>query len=90
MLKLVTHRNGRVLGATILAPHAGEMITAWALAIGARRKIASMAGLDVPYPTFGDAGKRAAGQFFTEALFSRRIPCAGSCVCTASQPTPQV
>ena len=72
MLKLVTHRNGRVLGATILAPHAGEMITAWALAIGARRKIASMAGLVVPYPTFGDAGKRAAGQFFTEALFSRR------------------
>ena len=72
MLKLVTHRNGRVLGATILAPHAGEMIAAWALAISARRKIAGMAGLVVPYPTFADAGKRAAGQFFTEALFSRR------------------
>ena len=72
MLKLVTHRNGRVLGATILAPHAGEMISAWALAISARRKIAGMAGLVVPYPTFADAGKRAAGQFFTEALFSRR------------------
>ena len=72
MLKLVTHRNGRVLGATILAPHAGEMITAWALAISTRRKIGSMAGLIVPYPTFADAGKRAAGQFFTEALFSQR------------------
>ena len=72
MIKIVAHRNGRVLGATILAPHAGEMISAWALAISARRKIASMAGLVVPYPTFADAGKRAAGQFFTEALFSRR------------------
>ena len=48
------------------------MISAWALAISARRKIAGMAGLVVPYPTFADAGKRAAGQFFTEALFSRR------------------
>ena len=71
-VKIVTHRNGRILGATILAPQAGEMILAWSLAIGTRRKIASMAGVIAPYPTFGDAGKRAAGQFFTAALFSRR------------------
>ena len=72
MVKVVTHRNGRVLGATILAPQAGEMILAWSLAIASRRKIASMAGTIAPYPTFGDASKRAAGQFFTEALFSPR------------------
>jgi len=72
MVKIVTHRNGRILGATILAPQAGEMILAWSLAIGTRRKIASMAGVIAPYPTFGDAGKRAAGAFFTATLFSRR------------------
>ena len=72
MVKIVTHRNGRILGATILAPQAGEMILAWSLAIGTRRKVASMASVIAPYPTFGDAGKRAAGQFFTAALFSRR------------------
>ena len=72
MVKIVTHRNGRILGATILAPQAGEMILAWSLAIGMRRKIAAMAGVIAPYPTYGDAGKRAAGQFFTAALFSRR------------------
>ena len=72
MVKIITHRNGRILGATILAPQAGEMILAWSLAIGTRRKIASMAGVIAPYPTYGDAGKRAAGQFFTTALFSRR------------------
>jgi len=72
MVKVVTHRNGRILGATILAPQAGEMILAWSLAIASRRKIASMAGMIAPYPTFGDASKRAAGQFFTEALFSPR------------------
>ncbi len=72
MVKLVIHRNGRILGATILAPQAGEMILAWSLAISTRRKIASMAGVIAPYPTFGDAGKRAAGAFFTATLFSRR------------------
>lgn len=72
MVKLVIHRNGRILGATILAPQAGEMILAWSLAIGTRRKIASMAGVIAPYPTFSDAGKRAAGAFFTATLFSRR------------------
>ena len=72
MIRIVTHRNGRILGATILAPQAGEMILAWSFAIGTRRKIASMAGVIAPYPTFGDAGKRAAGQVFTAALFSRR------------------
>ncbi len=72
IVKIVTHRNGRILGATILAPQAGEMILAWSLAIGTRRKIASMAGVIAPYPTFGDASKRAAGAFFTATLFSRR------------------
>lgn len=72
MVKIVTHRNGRILGATILAPQAGEMILAWSLAIGTRRRIGSVAGVIAPYPTFGDASKRAAGQFFTEALFSQR------------------
>ena len=72
MVKVVTHRNGRILGATILAPQAGEMILAWSVAIAARRRIGSMAGTIAPYPTFGDASRRAAGQFFTEALFSPR------------------
>ena len=72
LVKVVTHRNGRILGATILAPQAGEMILAWSLAISAGRKIGSMASLIAPYPTYGDASKRAAGQFFTKSLFSPR------------------
>ena len=55
-----------------MAPAAGEMIMAWSLAIARRQKIAAMAGTIAPYPTYGDAGKRAAGAFFTDALFSPR------------------
>ena len=72
LVKLVTHRNGRILGAGIVAPAAGEMIMAWSLAIARRQKIAAIAGTIAPYPTYGDASKRAAGAFFTNALFSPR------------------
>lgn len=71
MLKVIVHKNGRILGASILAPAAGEMILAWALAISSRQKISKMAGIIAPYPTYGDASKQAAGQFFTKRLFSQ-------------------
>jgi len=63
-------RRGRVLGAGILAPHAGEMIGTWTLAISQRIKLSALAGMIVPYPTLAEAGKRAAGGFFTDRLFS--------------------
>ena len=72
MVKVITHRDGQILGAGIVAPAAGEMIMAWSLAIARKQKIAAMASTIAPYPTYGDASKRAAGQFFTDRLFSRR------------------
>ena len=70
MLCAVLHRNGRILGASILAPSAGEMILTWCLAISQKAKIASLACLVAPYPTYGEASKRLAGSFFTSRLFS--------------------
>ena len=71
MAKLVVAR-GRVLGAGILAPHAGEMIGAWTLAIGRRVPLSTMAGMIVPYPTRAEAAKRAAGTFYESRLFGPR------------------
>ena len=70
MVKIITHKDGRILGASILAPAAGEIILAWSHAIASKAKIGSMANLIAPYPTYGDASKRAAGSFFTNKLFS--------------------
>ncbi len=71
LVKLVVAR-GRVLGAGILAPHAGEMIGAWTLAIGRRVKLSALAGMIVPYPTRAEAGKRAAGEYYAPRLFAQR------------------
>ncbi|MDB4852836.1 FAD-dependent oxidoreductase [Alphaproteobacteria bacterium] len=72
MVKATIHKNGQILGASILAPAAGEMIQPWILAIANRRKIYSLATMIAPYPTYGEASKRAAGNFFTAKLFSPR------------------
>ena len=72
MVKVVTSANGRILGAAILGCGAGDQIVTWALAISRRLKIGAMANLIMPYPTRGEAGKRAAGSFYTPTLFSPR------------------
>jgi len=72
MVKVVATARGRILGASILGAGAGDQITAWALAIAQRLKINAIANLVMPYPTRSEAGKRAAGSFYTPTLFSRR------------------
>jgi pyruvate/2-oxoglutarate dehydrogenase complex dihydrolipoamide dehydrogenase (E3) component len=72
MVKAITDRRGRILGATIVAPHAGELIQPWCLAIARRWRISGLASFVPPYPTLGEASKRAAGSYFTETLFGPR------------------
>jgi pyruvate/2-oxoglutarate dehydrogenase complex dihydrolipoamide dehydrogenase (E3) component len=72
LVKAITDRRGRILGATIVAPHAGELIQPWCLAIAKRLRIGAMASFVPPYPTLGEASKRAAGSYFTDTLFGPR------------------
>ncbi|MGP1397214.1 MAG: dihydrolipoyl dehydrogenase family protein [Inquilinaceae bacterium] len=72
MVKAVVSKHGRILGAGIVGPHAGELIHLWTLAIGQKLKIGAIANMIAPYPTLGEASKRAAGSFYTPRLFSDR------------------
>ena len=62
--------KGRPVGATIVGPHAGELIGLWTLAISQRLKIGAVAGMIAPYPTFGEISKRAAGAYYAPRLFA--------------------
>ena len=73
MAKLVLSPRGVILGVTIVAPGAGEMIGMWALAIQKRMKVDAIAGLTLPYPTLAETGRRAAGAWYTPSLFSARM-----------------
>lgn len=71
-VKAVIGRKGRILGAGIVGPHAGEIIQPWILAISQKMKIGAMAQMIAPYPTLGEINKRAAGAYYTPSLFSDR------------------
>jgi pyruvate/2-oxoglutarate dehydrogenase complex dihydrolipoamide dehydrogenase (E3) component len=76
LVKAWVRPDGRILGAAIAAPHAGELIGAWALAIHGGLKIGAVAQAIMPYPTLSEASKRAAGSFYAEKLFgatTRRV-----------------
>lgn len=72
MVRVITDKRGRILGASILAPHGGEMIHSWTLAISSGLKISAMANAIAPYPSWSEASKRAAGAWYTDKLFSAR------------------
>jgi pyruvate/2-oxoglutarate dehydrogenase complex dihydrolipoamide dehydrogenase (E3) component len=72
LIKVVTTKKGRILGASILGPHAGELILPWVLAVGQKMKIGTMASAIAPYPTLGEVSKRAAGSYYVPKLFSER------------------
>lgn len=72
LVKIVTTSKGVVVGATIVGPHAGELIQSWILPVRKKMKIGQLADLILPYPTLGEAGKRAAASFFTPSLFGEK------------------
>ncbi len=71
-VKAMVGPGGRVLGATIAGPHAGELIQPWVLAVSQKLRIGALAGMIAPYPTLGEVSKRAAGSYYTDALFGPR------------------
>jgi pyruvate/2-oxoglutarate dehydrogenase complex dihydrolipoamide dehydrogenase (E3) component len=75
-IKVVTSRAGRILGATIVGPAAGELITTWTLAMSQKLGVRALAGIIVPYPTLAEVGKRAAMSYFMPGVtrgYVRRI-----------------
>lgn len=69
LIKVVTARNGRVLGASIVAPRAGELILPWVMAVRERMKIGALASVIAPYPNLSEISKSVAGTYYTPKLF---------------------
>ncbi len=71
LVKLVADAKGRLLGASLVGSGAGNMAGMFALMIG--RKLSTLAGAVLPYPTAQEAGKRAASDFYTPKLLSAPV-----------------
>jgi pyruvate/2-oxoglutarate dehydrogenase complex dihydrolipoamide dehydrogenase (E3) component len=66
--KLLTDPKGRLLGAAIVGPHAGELIAEYALALAQGLTASDIAGVIHTYPTLASISRRVADQRMKEGL----------------------
>jgi pyruvate/2-oxoglutarate dehydrogenase complex dihydrolipoamide dehydrogenase (E3) component len=59
-VKVIVGRRGRILGVSIVGAGAGDLLQPWTLALENGLGLRAMAGTLVPYPTRGEASRRAA------------------------------
>ena len=69
-VKIVATTKGKILGASIVADGAGELLHMISIAMTNKVKISGLAQIISPYPTRSEAVKRAASSWYTDALFS--------------------
>ncbi len=65
LVKAVIGKGGRILGAGIVGAQAGELIQPWVLAMSNGLKIKAFVNMVAPYPTLGEASRRAAIGYFS-------------------------
>jgi pyruvate/2-oxoglutarate dehydrogenase complex dihydrolipoamide dehydrogenase (E3) component len=67
LVKLITDKKGRILGASVAGAGAGEMINLFALAVSKKMKTSDIRGYILPYPTMAEMAKRAATAYSAPA-----------------------
>ncbi len=72
-IKVITTKKGKILGASIVGDHAGEVIQMWSLAISQGMNIKAMTAWISPYPTLTEINKRAAYGYYAGAASSPMV-----------------
>lgn len=71
--KLVSDRQGRLLGATIAGPRAGESIVEAARLVREGGRVADLSQTIHPYPTFAEGAARAADGWWSHRYLTPRF-----------------
>ena len=72
-VKVLTARDGKILGAGIVGAQAGELVQMWSLAISQGLGLNAMSGWISPYPTLSEINKRAASSYYATAPSNSRL-----------------
>jgi len=70
-IKVITKKNGEILGCTIVGASAGELIQLWVVAIQKGMKVGDLTGFVLPYPTLSEISKRVAFTYYQPTLTKR-------------------
>jgi pyruvate/2-oxoglutarate dehydrogenase complex dihydrolipoamide dehydrogenase (E3) component len=71
-LKVHVSPRGHILGATVVGPHAGDIISEVTLAMTAKLPLSAIGGTIHPYPTYADGLRKAADAFNRKRLTPQR------------------
>jgi len=69
LVKLITHKN-RILGASILGPHGGELLQEIVLAMKTRAKMGDISATIHAYPTLSQINRRTVNTAYAPKLFN--------------------
>ncbi len=70
LVKVLTTKSGKIIGADVLARDAGELIAPYAMAVAEGLSVKSLIKTVLPYPTRSEAARRAAIAFYAPKLDS--------------------
>jgi pyruvate/2-oxoglutarate dehydrogenase complex dihydrolipoamide dehydrogenase (E3) component len=73
LVKLILDAKGKPVGAQILGPHAGELISEWVGVMNGGVKLSTLASAVHPYPTLAEVNKRVVGNYFSGKIFSDKV-----------------
>ncbi len=71
MAKLIIHKK-KIIGATILGPHAGEYLAEIVLAMQTNASIADISAAIHAYPTLSQINRRVVNTYYADKLFNRK------------------
>ncbi len=66
-IKVFTTKRGKILGAVVAGPKAGEIIALWGFAIAKGMKVSDITSWVAAYPTLSEVGRRAAVEYYKGA-----------------------
>lgn len=67
-IKVITRRDGTILGCTIVGAKAGELLQLWVVAMAKDIKIGDITSFVLPYPTLSELSKRVAYAYYLPTL----------------------
>lgn len=66
-IKVFAGKRGKILGAVVVGPKAGEIIALWGLALAKGMKVSDITDWVAAYPTLSEVGRRAAVEYYRGA-----------------------
>jgi len=68
LVKLITLKNGKIIGCGIVGAHAGELIALFAFAIANGLKVGSLSKFVAPYPTLSELARRVGVAWYADKI----------------------